>query len=311
MPLHQRRAQRRGLWRVGPQRIAHGHRHVAQPAFMANAADGAAFGALQKLGFSPGKQRGELLAGQAGAFVKVGQCAALGKLVPGAGQLAVVAAINAVADQRAKRQGDGPGVFDRQVGNTAPRVQPVRCDDGLRGAHGDAGTAAAAVTGGGLCGRQGQVDIDLAEEKHGPGVTAEQQRVFAAPALARAGGQFGLQHRGGVGESAVAHGLHMGGDALAQLLQAAAQHLVVVPAAGVNRHNAFTGTVQPAELFGLPVIRFTGQVRASGAAGWQIIHAHGDDTDRAGHQFRGACPFQAVGRHVVHVAMKARCQPRR
>jgi hypothetical protein len=51
---------------------------------------------------------------------------------------------------------------------------------------------------------QRQVDVDLAQEEHRAGVAAQHQRVLAAPALAAARRQFGLQHRRRVGEGAVA-----------------------------------------------------------------------------------------------------------
>jgi hypothetical protein len=75
---------------------------------MADAADRAAFGAAQKLFFAPAEQFDQGGAGQPFARVEVGQRAALRELVPGADQLAVVAAVDAVADQRAQVFGDGP-----------------------------------------------------------------------------------------------------------------------------------------------------------------------------------------------------------
>ena len=66
---------------------------------MADTADRTAFGVSQKLCFIPSPQRAQLLTGQAGALVKVRQGIALGELVPGAHQLAVVAAVNTVAHQ--------------------------------------------------------------------------------------------------------------------------------------------------------------------------------------------------------------------
>ena len=78
-----------------------------------------------------------------------------------------------------------------------------------------------------------KVAIDLAEEEPGAGVAAEEQRVLAAPAEARARRELDLHHRRRVGERAVAERPGLGGDAIAELLQAVAQHLVVVAAAGI------------------------------------------------------------------------------
>jgi hypothetical protein len=57
---------------AGAQGIAQGHGQVAQPALMADAADRAALGAAQKLGFVPGQQLHQA-ARQAGARVEVRQ----------------------------------------------------------------------------------------------------------------------------------------------------------------------------------------------------------------------------------------------
>ena len=95
-------------------------------------------------------------------------------------------------------------MLDRQVRNAAPRVKPVRRDDGLRGAHGNAGAATATVRRHRIAGGQRQIDVDFAQKKHGTGFTVEQQRVLAAPALPASSGQFGFKHRGRIGEDAVA-----------------------------------------------------------------------------------------------------------
>ena len=122
------------LVRTAPQGIAQCHRHIAQPALMTDAPDWAAFGETQKFFFTPVEQGHQLLAAQARPFIEVGQGAAPGELVPGADELAVVAAIDAVAHQRAQLLGNGTRVLDGQVRDAAPCVQPVRRDDGLGGA---------------------------------------------------------------------------------------------------------------------------------------------------------------------------------
>ena len=81
------------------QRVAHGHGHIAQPTLVPDAANGAAFGHAQKGGFFPGKKVHQLLARQPLALVKIRQATDLRKLVPGADELAVVTAINAVGQQ--------------------------------------------------------------------------------------------------------------------------------------------------------------------------------------------------------------------
>jgi hypothetical protein len=267
---------------------------------MADAPDRAALGVAQKLLFAPAKQRRQLLTAQPLALVEIGQGRTLGKLVPGADQLAVVAAVDAVGHQRAQLQRNRPRVFDRQIRNAAPRVQPPRRDDGLRGADADAGTAAAAVLGHRLGRRQRQVHIDFAQKKHRARIAAQHQCVFAAPALAAARGQLGLEHRRRIGERAKAHRPDVCGDAFAQFLQPRAQHLVVVAPPGINRHDAFAGTPEPREFIGLPI---------GGGAARQIIHARRDDADRARHQLGGAGALHAVRGHIGHVTMEPLGQP--
>ena len=69
-----------------------------------------------------------------------------GKFVPRAYELAVVAAVDAVAYRLAKFFRDTALVFDGEVADAAARIQPVRRGDGAGRAHVDAGGATAAVT---------------------------------------------------------------------------------------------------------------------------------------------------------------------
>jgi len=300
--LGQPRAQRRFDLRIGhrAQRIAQRHRQVAQPALVADAPDRAAFGAAQELGLVPGPQLQQRGAFQRRTRVEVGQRRRFRILVPRAHQLAVVAAVDAVAQRRAQFLGDGAVVLDGQVRDAAPRVQPVGCDDGARRAHLDARAAAAAVRGRGLGGRQCQVDEDLAEEEHRAGVALQRQRVLAAPAGAAARGQLHLEHRRRIGEHARAQRADFGGEPVGQLLQPRAQHLVVVAAAGVDRHAGLPGIAQPLPFDRLPA-------RRGGAR--QVVQPRGDHAERARHQLGRARALQAVALHVVHRTVVALRQP--
>ena len=240
---------------AGAQRVAQRHRQVALPARMADAADGAAFGAAQEFGLVPGPQLQQRGAVQRRARVEVGKRRDLGVLVPRAHQLAVVAAVDAVAEQRPQRFGDRAVVFDGQVGDAAPRIQLVGRDDGLRRTHIDAGAAAAAMGRGRRRGRQRQVDEDLAQEEHRAAVALQRQRVLAAPADAAARGQFHLQHRRRIGEHARAQRADLFGQAVGQRLQPLAQHLVVVAAARIDRHRRLLRAAQPLPLHRLPARR--------------------------------------------------------
>ena len=75
---------------IARRRVAESDGDIAQPAFVADAADRAAFGVAVEFFLGPGEQLRQAGAAQAMAFVEIGQHGALGKLVPGAGGLAVV-----------------------------------------------------------------------------------------------------------------------------------------------------------------------------------------------------------------------------
>jgi hypothetical protein len=87
---------------------------------VADAADGADFCSAQKLGFIQGHELSDAARAQTAARLPIGQRADLRELVPRTGQLTIVAAINAVADQRALGLVDRPGVFDRFTSPTGP-----------------------------------------------------------------------------------------------------------------------------------------------------------------------------------------------
>src|SRR5258708_20031760 len=82
------------------RRIAESHGEVAQPALVADAPDRRALQALVELGLRPGEELDQGGAVEAVAHLEIGLCGRLCKGIPRADQLAVVAAVDAVADQR-------------------------------------------------------------------------------------------------------------------------------------------------------------------------------------------------------------------
>ena len=196
--------------------------------------------------------------------------------------------------------GIGAVVLDRQVGDAAPRVEPVGRDDGLRRADVDAGAAAAAMRAGRRRGRQRQVDEDLAQEEHRAALALQRQRVLAAPADAAARGQLHLEHRRRIGEDARAERADLLRQPVGQRLQPRAQHLVVVAAARVDRHRRLLRAAQALPLHRLPA-------RRRGAR--QVVHARGDHAHRARHQLGRTRALRAVALHVVHRAVEALRQP--
>jgi malonate transporter len=91
---------RSGAASLSRQRIAQRHRQVALPACMADAADRAALGAAQELASSHCHSCSSVALVPAARARRSRAAGALRKLVPGAGQLAVVTAVDAVAHQR-------------------------------------------------------------------------------------------------------------------------------------------------------------------------------------------------------------------
>ena len=89
------------LRRIGKiiQRVTHAHRDVAQPSLITDAMDGAAGEPFVKLAFAPLEELNEAGAVEAISDGEIGFPGRLRKTVPGTYELAVVAAIDAVADQ--------------------------------------------------------------------------------------------------------------------------------------------------------------------------------------------------------------------
>ena len=114
---------------------------------MPDAADRAALRTLQKRGLVPLPQFQQGGLAEVMPFVEIRQGAAPGKLVPRANKLAIVTAINAIADQWPQVGVNAARMLNRQVGNAAPGIEPVRGHNGLRRAGSNAGGALSAVSG--------------------------------------------------------------------------------------------------------------------------------------------------------------------
>jgi len=115
-----------GLFVVGAeglaQSIARGHGQISQPPRVPYAANRAAFCEAQKTGLVPLQQLHQGGAAQAMSLVKVGQGRALGKLVPRTHQLAIITAINAVANKGAQLYGNAAGMLDGEVRDATPCI---------------------------------------------------------------------------------------------------------------------------------------------------------------------------------------------
>lgn len=111
-------------------RIAQRHGDIAQPAQVADAAYRRAFGDAQEFFLRPVEQIDQLRRMQRGARAEIVFVGKLRKAVPRADQLAVVAAVDAVAEQRAELLRDRAFQLDGQVGDAAPGVYGIGGDDG-------------------------------------------------------------------------------------------------------------------------------------------------------------------------------------
>src|SRR5262245_138709 len=177
------RACTQGLdYRRRSGRVAKPDGEVAQPALVADAADRRALQALLELAFRPAEELHEARAVEAVAGLEIALAARPGESVPRADELAVVAAVDEVADERPQILGNCALVREGEVRDAATRVELVRSADGLRGAHVDA--ARARPTSIFLLGIDGkrQVAVSLAEEEPRAGLAVEKQGVLAAPA---------------------------------------------------------------------------------------------------------------------------------
>jgi hypothetical protein len=144
-----------------------------------------ALGAAQEFVFLPREQLDQRGPVEVVADAEIRLVAAHRELVPRAHQLAVVAAEDAVADQRAQGFVDAAFVFDGEVADAATRVQAVRRDDRLGRADLDAARAAAAVRGRRRIDRQRQVDEEFAEEEPAAAVRCRSGRCACRSSQAR------------------------------------------------------------------------------------------------------------------------------
>ena len=143
--------------------------------------------------------------------------------------------------------------------------------------------------------RQRQVGIDLAQEEPRAGVARQEQRVLALPPDPGFRRERHFQHRGAVGEDAIAEIPDRVMDARRELLQLAAQYLVVVAAERVARDEGLGRLAQ--DLFAGPRRR-----RA-------VVHPRSDDAQRARKERARARPGGAMPCHIIHLAMPARGEP--
>src|SRR6056297_2915149 len=145
----------------GGRRIAQAYGEVPEPAIEADPANRGAFGTRQERVFVPAEQFHQRAGIQVLARLKVVFVAKLRVAVPGAHRLAVVAAVDPVADRFAEFQRYRSLKFNRQIGDAAPGVELVGCRDCPGGADVDALAARSAVVAHRPGGREIYTDLRL------------------------------------------------------------------------------------------------------------------------------------------------------
>src|SRR5207247_6644960 len=105
-----------------------------------------------------------------------------GEPVPGTNILAVVATIDAIADQRAQLPGYRSAQLDGEIGNAETGVHNIRRDDRPCGTRSDTTAAGAAVILPGTVGFQLEVEEHHADKKPGTLLPGDQIRVLSHPA---------------------------------------------------------------------------------------------------------------------------------
>jgi hypothetical protein len=267
---------------------------------MADAPDRAAFGVAQELLLAPGEQRHQRLPHQPRPRAKSGTSGGLANLFQGHIQLAVVAAVDAVAHERPQFLGMLPGVLDGQVGDAAARIQPVRRHDRAGGADVDAGAAVPQWS------PPARWPARQSPRRSRPGRTSSRLR-GSAPACGgraspgRCARPVPLQHRRRVCKDAMAEGADRFADALGSA--SAGGNAAPCDSPGPARKARRS---PPAAAPGART-RSPASLRACGG---KVVHACGNHACRARHQFRGAGAAHSVACHVGHLAVKTVSQPR-
>src|SRR5580692_10502763 len=136
-----------------------------------------------------------------------------GELVPRADQLAVVAAVDAIADGVAQLDRDRTRELDGEIGDAAPRIEPIGGDDGAGGAGRQTGAAGPAMRGARGIERQLQAQVNLPDEEKRPGARVDEIGVFADPPEPGIARERLLENRRAVDEYAIAERGHPPGDA--------------------------------------------------------------------------------------------------
>jgi hypothetical protein len=154
---------RDGCWRI--RGVAERHGDVSQPANVSRASDWRALGALEEFVLVPGEKLDQAAVVQRVTSAVVGLGTATGELVPGADQLAVVAAKDAIAHGSPQIRRYRATQLDGQVSDAAPCIDLIGGNNCLCRTDVDTAPACSAMLGRWRIEWQRQVGIELSEEK--------------------------------------------------------------------------------------------------------------------------------------------------
>ena len=126
-------------------RIADGDQHIPHKARAADAFDRTFGEQNAESGIVEPGQFGKLRRVQCGARGKLRFTPGLREFVPRANRQAIVAAIDAVAEQRTQFARDRSLVLDSEIRDAAPRIETIRCGKRVSWTDVEAGAATAAM----------------------------------------------------------------------------------------------------------------------------------------------------------------------
>ena len=273
--------------------IAQAHGKIAQPAFITDPVDRAARHAGCEIILRPGEQVGQVAGVEFVPRCEVRLGGQVCKSVPRACELAIVATVDAVADERTQGFRYGTLQLYGQIRDTAPGIDPVGRHDRPRRTGIDAGTAGAAMVCDGRIERKRKIGEYLPQEEVRTCGAVDQQGMLSTPARACTTRQFDLQDRRGIDEDPIGM-RHFRRDPVCEFLQATTHRLVIIAPQRISRNVSLAPVRE-----GLDCIRRPRPV----------TQAHADHAQGAWQQFRGSGPLHAVTRHIIHLAMEATLQP--
>ena len=281
--------------------VAEGHADVAEEAFAFDAFDGGFGEEGAEVLDGEGEEVAEGVVEDGFAGVEAGLAAEFGEAVPGADVEAVVAAVDAVADEGAEVEGDGALVFDGEVGDAAGGVEVVGARDGVGGAGGHAGGAFAAVVVLLFVGREGKGGEEFGEEEPGAEGGVDLDGGLAVPAEAGFGGEVAFEDGAGVGVVALGAAHVLEGEV--EVAEFVLDEVVVVVVPGVTGDAVVWGRGILAAGRRRNGLRrdAAATVMVGGVAG-VVVEGEGDDGLGAGEDFAGVAAAFEVALEPFHVA---------